>query len=57
MKIIIPFLWFDGQAKEAAKFYTSMFKTSKIINISPLSATFQLAGQDFIVLNDGPQFQ
>lgn len=57
MQKITPFLWFDGQAGEAAKFYTSVFKNSKIISISPMSATFQLAGQKFFALNGGPQFK
>ena len=57
MQKITPFLWFDGQAGEAAKFYTSIFKNSKIISISPMSATFHLAGQKFIALNGGPQFK
>jgi len=57
MQKITPFLWFDGQAGEAAKFYTSIFKNSKIINISPMSATFELNGQKFMALNGGPQFR
>jgi predicted 3-demethylubiquinone-9 3-methyltransferase (glyoxalase superfamily) len=57
MQKITPFLWFDGQAGEAAKFYTSIFKNSKIVSVSPLSATFQLDGQKFIALNGGPQFK
>jgi predicted 3-demethylubiquinone-9 3-methyltransferase (glyoxalase superfamily) len=40
MQKITPFLWFDGQAGEAARFYTSIFKKSKIESISPMSATF-----------------
>lgn len=68
MQKITPFLWFDGQAEEAAKFYTSIFKPSKITRISRygsvgpaakgtvMSASFQLRGQDFIALNGGPHF-
>jgi predicted 3-demethylubiquinone-9 3-methyltransferase (glyoxalase superfamily) len=68
MQKITPFLWFDGKAEEAAKFYTSIFKNSKIGSISRygeggpgpkgavLSATFELDGQEFIALNGGPQF-
>ena len=56
MQKITPFLWFDGKAEAAAKFYTSIFKNSKIESISPMSATFVLAGQKFIALNGGPQF-
>jgi len=54
---IRPFLWFDGKAEEAAKFYTSIFKNSKIRSISQMSATFQLDGLEFIALNGGPQFK
>ena len=57
MQKITPFLWFDGQAGEAAKFYTSIFKNSKIISVSPMSAAFELAGQKFLALNGGPQFK
>ncbi|MDE3048669.1 MAG: VOC family protein [Nitrospirota bacterium] len=57
MNIIIPFLWFDGRAEEAARFYTSIFKSSTIERISEMSATFQLDGQKFIALNGGPQFK
>ncbi len=68
MQKIIPFLWFDSQAEDAAKFYTSIFKNSKIGRISRygetgpgpegtvMSVTFQLEGQDFYALNGGPQF-
>jgi predicted 3-demethylubiquinone-9 3-methyltransferase (glyoxalase superfamily) len=41
---ITPLLWFDGKAGDAAKFYTSIFKNSKIESISPMSATFKLDG-------------
>jgi len=69
MQKIIPFLWFDGKAEEAANFYVSLFKDSRIVNISrygdagpapkgtAMSATFELAGQRFIALNAGPQFK
>lgn len=57
MQKITPFLWFDGQAEEAARFYTSIFKKSKIESISPMSATFRLDGVKFIALNGGPQFK
>jgi predicted 3-demethylubiquinone-9 3-methyltransferase (glyoxalase superfamily) len=68
MQKITPFLWFDGKAEEAAKFYTSIFKNSKIGSVSrygeagpgpkgaAMSATFELDGQEFIALNGGPQF-
>ena len=57
MQKITPFLWFDGRAEEAAKFYTSIFKRSKIESISPMAATFRLDGVKFIALNGGPQFK
>jgi predicted 3-demethylubiquinone-9 3-methyltransferase (glyoxalase superfamily) len=57
MQKITPFLWFDGQAEGAARFYTSIFKKSKIESISPMSATFRLDGMKFIALNGGPQFK
>lgn len=56
MQQITPFLWFDGRAEEAARFYTSIFKHSTIERISEMSATFQLNGQRFMALNGGPQF-
>lgn len=54
---ITPFLWFDGKAAEAARFYTGIFKQSKILNQSPLITTFLLNGQKFMALNGGPQFK
>ena len=56
MNKITPFLWFDGRAEEAARFYTSIFKNSKIDGVSTMSVTFYLEGQKFIALNGGPQF-
>jgi len=52
MQKITPFLWFDGKAEEAMNFYVSIFKNSKIVG----SNRFQLDGQEFLVLNGGPQF-
>ena len=69
MQKITPFLWFDGKAEEAAKFYTSIFKNSKMGEIrrygdagpgpkgSVLTASFQIEGQEFVALNGGPQFE
>jgi len=60
---ITPFLWFNGKAEEAMKFYTSVFKKSKIVSISRdpkgnvFSGVFQIEGQNFYVLNGGPQFK
>jgi predicted 3-demethylubiquinone-9 3-methyltransferase (glyoxalase superfamily) len=69
MQKITPFLWFDGNAEEAMKFYTSIFKNSKIGEIRRLgdggpgqkgsvtTGRFQIEGQDFMVLNGGPVFK
>jgi len=70
---ITPCLWFDNQAEQAANFYTSIFKNSKILNISRyakegfeihgreagsvMTVNFQLNGQPFIALNGGPVFK
>jgi predicted 3-demethylubiquinone-9 3-methyltransferase (glyoxalase superfamily) len=68
MKKITPFLWFDNKAEEAMNFYISIFKNSKVLNVSRfgeagpgpkgtvMTATFQLNGQEFTALNGGPQF-
>ena len=57
MQKIVPFLWFDGKAEEAAKFYVSIFKNSKVVSATPMSVTFELEGQPFYALNGGPQFK
>jgi predicted 3-demethylubiquinone-9 3-methyltransferase (glyoxalase superfamily) len=60
---ITPFLWFDGQAEEAMNFYVSLFKNSRITNVSRntegqvFSASFELDGQAFHALNGGPMFK
>ena len=66
---ITPFLWFDTQAEEAANFYTSVFKDSRILHVSrygdagpgpkgsAMVVNFQLAGQTFTALNGGPRFK
>ncbi len=54
---IFPCLWFDGKAKEAAEFYCSVFKDSKIINDTPMVVIFELNGSKFMGLNGGPQFK
>jgi predicted 3-demethylubiquinone-9 3-methyltransferase (glyoxalase superfamily) len=62
MQKISPFLWFNGNAEEAAKFYVSIFKDSKILKIMPgpngtvMGVSFQIEGQEFKALNGGPQF-
>ena len=63
MKKITPFLWFDTQAEEAMNFYVSVFKNSKVGDVSrgpdgkAFSVSFQLEGQEFMALNAGPQFK
>jgi len=57
VKKVTPFLWFDGKAAEAAAFYVSIFKNSKVVSSSPMDATFVLDGQDFLALNGGPQYK
>ncbi|HYM95087.1 MAG TPA: VOC family protein [Chitinophagaceae bacterium] len=57
MQKITPFLWFNNQAEEAAKFYCSVFKNSKILSVHPLVVSFELEGQKFMALNGGPQFK
>ncbi len=50
-------LWFDENGKDAAKFYTSFFKNSEIIDDTQMVATFELCGKKFMALNGGPQFK
>ena len=73
MQKITPYLWFDHQAEEAAKFYTSVFKNSKIGKISRygkegyeihgkragtvMTVEFEIDGQKIMALNGGPQFK
>jgi len=57
MPTITPFLWYDGKAEEATKFYISIFKDSKILSVSPMGTTFELNGQKFHTLNGGPMFK
>lgn len=53
---IYPCLWFDGQAKDAAEFYCTVFQDTKITAESPMVVTFEAAGQKFMCLNGGPHF-
>jgi predicted 3-demethylubiquinone-9 3-methyltransferase (glyoxalase superfamily) len=53
---IYPCLWFDGQAQEAAKFYCSVFRNSRILSESDLVVVFELNGNKFMSLNDRPDF-
>ena len=54
---ITPFLWYNSQAEEAAKFYTSIFANSKIIETGSVAVTFELEGIEFIAFNGGPTYQ
>ena len=72
MQKITPCLWFDHDAEQAAKFYTSIFKRSKIVRTTRygkegyaihgrkagtvMTVTFRLDGQEFMALNGGPVF-
>ena len=73
MQKITPNLWFDNEAEEAANFYVSLFKNSKIVNVarygesaaevsgkpagSVMTVTFELDGQQFTAINGGPDFK
>jgi predicted 3-demethylubiquinone-9 3-methyltransferase (glyoxalase superfamily) len=69
MQKIASFLWFDTQAEEAANFYVSIFPDSKVKSVSrygdagpgpkgqAMVVNFELAGQEFMALNGGPQFK
>jgi len=73
MQKITPFLWFDSQAEEAANFYVSIFKNSKVVSVnrygeaaakasgrpkgSVMTIGFALDGQNFTALNGGPVFK
>ncbi|MCU7552013.1 VOC family protein [Chitinophagaceae bacterium LB-8] len=54
--IIYPCLWFNGNAKEAATFYSTVFSNTKITSENPIVVTFESAGQRFMCLNGGPEF-
>jgi len=54
---IVTCLWFDGQAEAAAKFYCTVFKDSKITQVTPMVVTFELNGSKFLGLNAGPKFK
>jgi predicted 3-demethylubiquinone-9 3-methyltransferase (glyoxalase superfamily) len=56
-KSIYPCIWFDGNAKEAASFYCSVFNNSKITVDTPMVVNFELADQKFMGLNGGPHFK
>lgn len=54
---ITPFLWFDGNFEEAARYYVGLFPKSRIENIHQMGGSFTLAGQPFMGLNGGPQYK
>ncbi|MDQ4030148.1 MAG: VOC family protein [Actinomycetota bacterium] len=68
MQKITPFLWFDTEGEEAARFYTSVFPNSRIVDIAyygsagprpegtVMTVSFELDGQRFVALNGGPEF-
>jgi predicted 3-demethylubiquinone-9 3-methyltransferase (glyoxalase superfamily) len=68
MQKITPCLWFDTEGEEAAKFYTSVFPNSKIVEVARygsagprpegtvMTVDFELDGQEFMALNGGPEF-
>jgi predicted 3-demethylubiquinone-9 3-methyltransferase (glyoxalase superfamily) len=69
MQKITPFLWYDTQAEEAANFYVSIFKNSKVVSVarygeagpgpkgSAMTVAFELDGQKLVALNGGPHFK
>jgi len=73
MRQLVPHLWFDNEAEEAAKFYTGIFKNSKILSTvrypkaaeeasgkragSVMTVEFEIEGQRFVALNGGPEFK
>jgi predicted 3-demethylubiquinone-9 3-methyltransferase (glyoxalase superfamily) len=68
MQEITPCLWFDTEGEEAARFYTSVFPNSKILDVARygsagprpegtvMTVNFELEGQEFVALNGGPEF-
>jgi predicted 3-demethylubiquinone-9 3-methyltransferase (glyoxalase superfamily) len=68
MPALTPMLWFDTEAEQAAEFYTSVFPSSRIVEVTHygsagprsegmvMTVTFELDGQTFVALNGGPDF-
>jgi predicted 3-demethylubiquinone-9 3-methyltransferase (glyoxalase superfamily) len=68
MTKIVPNLWFDTEAEEAARFYVSLFEGSRILDVVPygeagpgepgstMVVSFELLGQEYVAINGGPQF-
>lgn len=69
MQTIVPFLWFESSAQEAAKFYVSVFQGGRILSVarygpegpgrkgSVMTVSFRLRGEEFVALNGGPVFK
>lgn len=69
MQKITPYLWFDGQAEDAANYYASVFKNSRVVDVkrygeagplpegTVMTVTFEIEGQEFVGLNGGPGFK
>ena len=69
MKKVTPFLWFKDQAEQAARFYVSLFKNSRVISVTRnavgvtgpkgkvMAVRFRLDGQEFMAFNGGPMFK
>ena len=69
MQKIVTYLWFDNQAEEAAELYTSLFENSRITTVqrygdagpgpkgTAMMVAFEMAGQEFLALNGGPQYK
>jgi predicted 3-demethylubiquinone-9 3-methyltransferase (glyoxalase superfamily) len=57
IKPLYPCLWYDGNAKEAADYYCSIFKSSKITSENQMVVTFELNGFKFMGLNGGPHYK
>jgi len=62
MRRVTPLLWYDDQAEEAANYYVSVFKNSKVTSVNRvdhrvMTVNFELDGQPFIALNAGPHFK
>src|ERR1041385_9012602 len=73
MQKIVPFLWYDKDAEDAANYYTSVFKNSKVTSVtkydeaaakgsgmkkgSVMTVAFQLEGMNFVAINGGPMFK
>lgn len=54
---IMPFLWFNNEAAEAAAFYITVFPNSRIVQSNPMVTQFELEGMQVAALNGGPMFK